>query len=287
MKKSVKIAIIAAVIVTVAAVAVTVSVINGSNRESKYANAVELMQKGNIDEAYPVFLELYEYKDSAEYALQIFESTKLAEIRSLKKGDIFTFGRYEQDNNLSNGDEEIEWLVLEKFADGALIVSVSGLECVQFSSSGDSSEWEESALRRWLNRSFYRAAFNDVEKTVISEKTLVDDSGRYYDTPDKVFALSAKEANRYFKDDHERRCEATKYAIANGVSTDTEMITVGHGTEIYLGDACAWWLRSSGNASGWAASVFPGGIIETSGIKADNSYRAARPAMWIEYKEAE
>ena len=34
-------------------------------------------------------------------------------IKSIEIGDVYTFGTYEQDNNATNGKENIEWIVKE------------------------------------------------------------------------------------------------------------------------------------------------------------------------------
>ncbi len=43
-------------------------------------------------------------------------------------GDVIYFGSYEQDNNLSNGKEEIEWIVLAKENRKALLISKYALD---------------------------------------------------------------------------------------------------------------------------------------------------------------
>ena len=44
-------------------------------------------------------------------------------------GSVVTFGRYEQDNDLSNGPEPIEWTVLDVRDGKSLLISRFGLEC--------------------------------------------------------------------------------------------------------------------------------------------------------------
>ena len=50
----------------------------------------------------------------------------------VEKGKYIKFGEYEQDNNLTNGKEDIEWLVLEVKDGKALVVSKYLLDCKPF-----------------------------------------------------------------------------------------------------------------------------------------------------------
>ena len=44
-------------------------------------------------------------------------------LKSAEPGDTFEFGKYEQDNDLSNGKERIEWIILEKEDNRILAIS--------------------------------------------------------------------------------------------------------------------------------------------------------------------
>lgn len=79
----------------------------------KYNDAVALMDAGNIVEAYEALIALDGYKDSADKANSIYDKYKVEKLKAAKVGDYVFFGAYEQDNNTSNGKEDIEWLVLE------------------------------------------------------------------------------------------------------------------------------------------------------------------------------
>ena len=41
----------------------------------------------------------------------------------IKKGDVIAFGMYEQDGNTANGPEPVEWLVIDRIGDEALLLS--------------------------------------------------------------------------------------------------------------------------------------------------------------------
>ena len=74
-------------------------------------------------------------------------------------GDYVTFGHYEQDNNMSNDKEPIEWKVLEKKNGRILVLSKYGLDCQPYNEDRVNVYWEFCTLRRWLNSSFLELSF--------------------------------------------------------------------------------------------------------------------------------
>ena len=52
-------------------------------------------------------------------------------------GDIVTFGRYEQDNDLSDGQEPIEWIVLDQGDNAVALISRYGLDARQYHNDWD------------------------------------------------------------------------------------------------------------------------------------------------------
>ena len=112
-----------------------------------------------------------------------------AEIRDsyvdVQVGDIIEFGSYEQDNDLSNGPEPIEWRVLEVSDGSALIVSQYALDARAYNKERVRITWAECTLRGWLNGEFYATAFNEEEKGRIA---IVGDSGGGKSTIAKLIA---------------------------------------------------------------------------------------------------
>ena len=82
-------------------------------------------------------------------------------------GDIIEFGSYEQDNDLSNGPEPIEWRVLEVSDGSALIVSQYALDARAYNKERVRITWAECTLRGWLNGEFYDTAFSVDRKSVV------------------------------------------------------------------------------------------------------------------------
>lgn len=201
--------------------------------------------------------------------------------RQYSKGDIITFGNYEQDNNAANGKEQIEWIVLDVQADRLLLISRYGLDGQQYDTSGNKNvSWQNCTLRGWLNGAFYSEAFSSEEQDKIVEALVRADRNSQYpdrdagaDTVDKVFLLSTSEAERYFASDAARKLEITEYAKTRGVTYCDNKDNQGYG---YW-----WWLRSPGRDEDYAALVFPEGKVDHVGYHYNDTENAVRPAIWI------
>ena len=193
-------------------------------------------------------------------------------------GSLIKYGKYEQDNDSSNGIEDIEWIILAKDDNKMLVISDKAIDCKPYNTSSANITWETCSLRNWLNNDFINSAFSATEKTMISSVKVSADKNPDYDTDagndteDKVFLLSIEEANRYFKYDSERQCVSTEYAKANGAYT----------YEIDGASNCFWWLRSQGGYSNKSASVVNrDGTVSKYGNAVDDNRDCVRPAMWI------
>ena len=74
-------------------------------------------------------------------------------------GSIVTFGHYEQDGNLDNGQEKIEWIVLDVQKERCLLLSRYCLDTKSYHSKGKNITWKDCTLRKWLNHDFLNTAF--------------------------------------------------------------------------------------------------------------------------------
>ena len=246
---------------------------------SKYDRAMVLIDSGDYAAAW-VLLNGINYKDSSDKAIDCVFQKQKAELTNVTVGSTIKFGIFEQDNNTSNGKEEIEWIVLSVDSDKALVISKYALASKQYNNSYSGTTWEKCSLRPWLNRTFYYAAFGEDHQEMIISSTISADPNPTYDTnpgqstTDKVFLLSIPEVYEYC--DQYSLCEYTEYCYANST---------------YKGNNapfCNWWLRSPGNESDKAAEVDCIGRIDDSGRFAmdirddENVVGGVRPAMWIE-----
>ena len=243
---------------------------------NKYNDAVALMDAGNIIEAYEALVALDGYKDSADKANSIYDKYKVEKLKVAKVGDYVFFGAYEQDNNTSNGKEDIEWLVLEVKDGKTLVISKYALDCQQYNTGYTDVTWETCTLRKWLNGNFINSAFTADEKAMIPTVTVSADKNPEYSTnpgnatPDQVFLLSITEANKYFSSGSARQCKPTEYTVAGGAYNNS---SIGN---------CCWWLRSPGSNQYSAARVNIDGGVNEVGYNVSNDLNAVRPALWID-----
>ena len=242
--------------------------------DSKYDNAVALIEEGKYCDAYKALIALNGYKDSVEKSQSIYNQCVTESLTKAQAGNYVYFGTYEQDNDSSNGNEFIEWIVLEIKDSKALVISKYALDCLQYDPEFDSVTWEQCNLRKWLNDNFINSAFTSDEIKKVVTSMVPADQNPYYNpkpgnpTQDKVFLLSLTEVEKYFKEENDRVCDATEYAYNQGAR--------------HYSGGCEWWLRTPGDYTSWAATVtFEGGVTHQ-GDRVDSVENAVRPAMWID-----
>lgn len=238
----------------------------------KYKTAMDLYNAGKYAEALTAFSAI-NYKDSAEKMGECqWQGFALSDV---SVGSKIKFGFYEQDNNTSNGKEEIEWRVLAIEDKKALIISEYALDCKQYNSSSTNTTWENCSLRSWLNDTFYNKAFvSKQQDKIVSANVSADKNTTYSTSPgdattDKVFLLSIIEAEKHFSSAGARQCKPTEYAIANGAY-------------VYANDFYRWWLRSPGFNRTYAAFVGYNGSVNYYGHGVDYDSACVRPAIWID-----
>ena len=253
-------------------------------KEQKYQAALQDIEKNRILEAYKALAELGDYKDSLQKKEQIYPQYKAQLMIYGFEGETVIFGAYEQDNNLENGKEEIEWIILDvnSVADKILVVSKYALDCQPFNVEAGNVTWETSDIRRWVNEDFYNAAFSMQEQEMIL-LTDVQPHGNYYGidpgnpTEDKVFLLSIDECRRFFLNDEERMCQPTPYAKAMGAWTGKNENAAN----------TWWWLRSTSWDYYVGTGVDYDGSIDYPGDYVWQTTLAVRPAIWIDISDLE
>ena len=182
-------------------------------------------------------------------------------------GDTVVFGSYELDGTMLNGREDFEWLVLDKQDNRLLLLSKYALTNSFWHSKNIDITWEGSYLRSWLNGGGFFTSFTDEEADLIlttrvkASRNLAYSTDPGNDTEDKLFLLSCTEVDMYLKGFF-RQCE--DYAGQN---------------------TCAWWLRTPGDHSNYAAYVDTDGNINYGGelvYREGSEGLAIRPALWVE-----
>lgn len=211
-------------------------------------------------------------------------------------GDTIKFGTYEQDDNMKNGKEAIEWIVLSKGEKQMMVISKYVLDCLPYHTTAEGDiTWEDCSLRKWLNDSFYSTAFTKTEKSLINTAKVKNSDNFDYeipggnDTKDKVFLLSIDEGLNISTDI--LLTGPTAYAEVQGVYHHNETEETAFGVS-----ACMYYLRSPGYASNDAAVIDEWGVntcgdIVTNGdsttVAGDIIYInfGVRPVMYINIEE--
>lgn len=199
-------------------------------------------------------------------------------VSAAKVGEKVSIGKYEQDNNTKNGEENIIWIVLAVKDGKTLLISEKVLAAKQYNEKKVDITWEKCTLRKWLNGEFFDNAFESKEKKAIVETKVLNEDNPDYgtsggkETQDKIFLLSFDEADKYFKDKDTRKAKGTEYAKKNGLKLATE--------SLYAGNS-GWWLRSPGLYPYDAGSVNYDGVVYPE-VYVSYKLFGARPAMWVE-----
>lgn len=156
------------------------------------------------------------------------------------------FGLYMQ--LLGNASAPIEWLVLKREPDKALLLSRHILDYAQYHRSClDDFTWETSDIRNWLNEVFVCAFSPKEQKSIIPVS--------HGEKQDMVFLLDAEEVKRYVPGPA-RASTSTPY--------------------------CWWWMRGQerGGENG-APAVDNQGCIIHGGISVESLEVGVRPAIWV------
>lgn len=205
------------------------------------------------------------------------ELKKATRFGNVKVGSIIKFGRYKQ---FKSKEEELEWRVLDREGNRALIISRYILDDKLFDNRFRDVFWKDCSLRKWLNNDFFNIAFNDTEKVYILTSNVEAEYNPKCSTPcgedtkDKIFLLGIKEAETLFPNDKARICEATYYARSNGVY-------------IYNSEGmnARWRLRTNGIYESKIVNVTNYGDIDYHGHDVNDRGYGVRPAMWVELDE--
>lgn len=224
-----------------------------------YINNGHLEGRAPYDPAIDItsFIDLAAYSAAIDATLRETDSSYL-ELKTALPGSYVTFGSYEQDNNFKNGQEPIEWLVLENDGESIFVISKHVLDgqlysnaYAEFTWQPYPVTWETCSLRAWLNSHFLSTAFTPGEQarinTTLVDNSLPTDRNAFWSeepvtggnpTFDKVYIPSYNEIIKYFpmqdiwinslgspvNYDKLLRVTATPYAVSQGVAVWTENV---------------------------------------------------------------
>ena len=115
------------------------------------------MRDGVNGEAYGVRPALYIKNDIADklhidlYASDNLLPEHIDSAPILNDEGYVVFGSYEQDNDLLNGSEPIEWQILESDGNSTLLISRYVWDYQPYNTERVDVTWETCSMRQWLN----------------------------------------------------------------------------------------------------------------------------------------
>lgn len=264
-------------------------------QEGIYAKAEEQLEADKFFDAKETFQSLGNYSDAkqrvkdTEKARQdkiklLCANQRYAEalhFQNLQAGDVIKFGEYEQDNNLENGKEAIDWIVLEVQDGEAFVISQSCLEVMQFGMRDGIKliVWQESNICKWLNSDFIKIAFSEYLHECILQTSLTSLNSFSLKNAEEgpecinyIFLLGENEYENYLS--KEKNVNVTPYVQSRCMDTNA-----------YSG----WWLRdanfsaSNGSQAAYIEYTFENNVEYSECYK----LRMVRPAMRIDLAKCE
>ena len=161
-------------------------------------------------------------------------------------GSTVTFGSYL--------GATIEWIVLTKSGDYALLLSKYVLDAHPWHSATYGATWSNSSISNWLSSDFYYEAFSDTERSAI-----------YISFAGPVFLLSESECREYVRS-YDMKATATYTAVRRGAHVENN----GYSW---------WWLRDVGSSSNKALGVSSQAAINSFNMNRESG--GVRPAVWV------
>lgn len=234
------------------------------------------------------------------------------------------FGNYYINDIAGEKKEPIEWVIMKKENNRALLLSRYVLDYHSYDDrvrnkannyKQFNSDWKDSSLREWLNNYFYNESFNEYEKSVIQNtyldntyyyiKLIEDYEQTYLNTNDNVFILAIDELIDYPTFSGKNRkltARATEFAknfkrkgISVAVNKDNDS---DKNHQKLDGDISPYWVRSS-ELYNMAYIFYSEQVADAYGlpeyglpVDSNISSYGVRPAIWVsfdssKYKEIE
>ncbi|MBR4749299.1 MAG: hypothetical protein IK083_07005 [Abditibacteriota bacterium] len=163
------------------------------------------------------------------------------------KGDTVTIGVFEQDGNADNGAEPVEWIVVSKTQNSAVLLSKYALDVMAYDEQGTATSVDSASVSAWLKA--LSAGFTDQEKALTALLTL----------PGKDLASLCDSALL--------KCKPTALAKSKHPEADSATGCV------------SWWLADKGAAEGTTAYVTSLGRVQQKGISSKKADFAVRPCL--------
>lgn len=283
-------------------------------KSEEYWNARQLEESGDAARAYAIYESLGPYREAAVRARTLLDTDPALPLKDAKKGEIVSFGSFEQDGVADNGAEPLKWIVLDKIDGRLLLLALDSIAARPYHRVPfEDVTWGKSDLRQWMNTTFLDEAFSGSQQSLLVPHDTTD-----LDTPDAAGTPSNPEDSENEARDETKSVtqEGTpgdsgiqeRDAPEGSVQADRVFALSRIEADIYLNndvtrsllgaarisDAAAdpalpidedgradWWLRSRGHYGFTAQFVDRSGAPYAPGANVDAVY-AVRPAVWVD-----
>ena len=195
--------------------------------------------------------------------------------QNVAAGNTVVFGHFEQDGDLSNDSEPIQWQVLDVQGSRALLLSRDVLDVRPYHNRSAAVTWERSDLRAWLNGTFLSSSFSAAEQNLIMTMPVRNNAEQGYPgyesnggstVKDKVFLLCYAELVQYLPSSNSRLSRmSSATALRRGYGSTTP--------------SWWWWLRSPGVDR--SAAMMVSFVGNTGTMPVANDSVGVRPAIWV------
>ena len=196
-----------------------------------------------------------------------------------KVGNVATLGQWEQDGDNSNGEEDLQWVVLDikdtKNGARALLMTKDVVGFVEKWTKNETDlSYANSEVKAWCEIDFYMSIIQSsdfIKKNALNINVATDAVDGCQPcgdpTPAHAFALSYQEAQKYFAQGSElaKWLEADNCVVSEKAKYDG---VTGKG----------FWLRNAGEKEGFACSVNKGELATGTAVY---TAMGVRPCMWI------
>lgn len=252
---------------------------------------------------------------SVYYEDDVWTDVETVPLQNAEVGKLVQFGTYEQDNDLTNGTEPIDWIVLDVQDNKAFLLSKYVLFAARYHNYENVPiTWEQCKLREQLNNEFYNNAFSQSEKdSILLTHNINQDNPTYgtdggADTDDYVFLLSLDEVGQYLTNEYflfaetgvldrnlARGARPTQYAFSQkAFSSHTTLGDYGKEPELTT-DNTWYYLRTPGHDASFTAVIHATSDIYEWGFTTCTSQfsqtywgayieiiTGVRPALWVD-----
>lgn len=238
--------------------------------ESYYKYGEVSAKNSDYENAYNAFNNAGDYQNAKELAAKY----KFAVVGI---GQTIAFGKYEQDNNTTNGAEDLVWYVLYKEQDKVLLLSKYLVEKMAFdetlklpNTETKPFTYENSTIRKFVNETFYNAAFSEAEKKAIIPLTIAENDAQGVEiakSENKVFIPTYEMIEKYVTKSTMKTAETTKHVNPNATYSTRKM---------------TWWTSSINQTGTESVVISNSGVVSKAAL---SGVLGVRPAIWVDFVE--